>query len=408
MSYRTIVQEGGFAVDVVIVANFCMDFSEYENGRFTYLARLLSKEHNVELVTSRFSHAAKTHRKEADYRKDQYQVTLIDEPGYRKNISLRRFYSHYAWGKNVLKYLKNRKKPDVIYCAVPSFSGPAKIGKFCKKNGIKFVIDVNDIWPEAFKMVLNVPVVSDLIFLPLTVLANKVYRNADEICAVSQTYADRGMRKNKKCSSPHIVYLGTDLDTFDEGKAQKPMETKPEGEIWLGYCGSLGKSYDIPCVIRALELLKRPDVRLIVMGDGENRAAYQALAKEKGVNALFAGRLAYGPMCALLSQCDMTVNPITGGSAGSIINKHGDYAAVGLPVLNTQDSLEYRQLVDIYQMGLNCRNGDAADLAEKLQILLNDPELCKKMGENARRCAEERFDRRHTYPKLVRAVVGKK
>lgn len=394
-------------MDVVIVANFCMDFSKYENGRFTYLARLLSKEHDVELVTSRFSHASKKQRNDEDYQKDQYKVTLIDEPGYARNISLRRFYSHYAWGKNVLHYLKQRKKPDVVYCAVPSFSGAARVGKFCKKNGIRFVVDVQDIWPEAFKMILNVPLVSDLAFLPLTVLANKVYRRADAICAVSQTYADRGMRRNKRCKDARVVYLGTDLRVFDESSAGEPLLYKPEGEIWLGYCGSLGKSYDIPCVIRALEKLNRADVRLIVMGDGENREAYQTLATEKGVNVLFAGRLAYGQMCATLAQCDITVNPITSGSAGSIINKHGDYAAVGLPVLNTQDSLEYRDLVDRYGMGLNCVNGDPGDLAEKLETLLADPELCKQMGENARRCAQERFDRRQTYPILVDAVVGK-
>ncbi len=394
-------------MDIVIVANFCMDFSKYENGRFTYLARLLSKEHDVELVTSRFSHASKKQRDDADYQKDQYKVTLIDEPGYARNISLQRFYSHYAWGKNVLRYLKQRKKPDVVYCAVPSFSGAARVGKFCNKNGIRFVVDVQDIWPEAFKMILNVPVVSDLMFLPLTVLANKVYRRADVICAVSQTYADRGMRGNKRCKDARVVYLGTDLRVFDESAAGEPLLYKPEGEIWLGYCGSLGKSYDIPCVIRAMEQLNRADVRLIVMGDGENREAYQTLATEKGVNVLFAGRLNYGQMCATLAQCDITVNPITSGSAGSIINKHGDYAAIGLPVLNTQDSVEYRQLVDSYQMGLNCVNGDAADLAQKLEMLLNDPALCKQMGENARRCAEERFDRRRTYPILVDAVVGK-
>lgn len=394
-------------MDIVIVANFCMDFSKYENGRFTYLARLLSKEHDVELVTSSFSHASKKQRNEADYRKDCYKVTLIQEPGYARNISLQRFKSHYAWGKNVLKYLKNRKKPDVVYCAVPSFSGAAQVGKYCKKHGIRFVVDVQDIWPEAFKMVLNVPVLSDLIFLPLTILANKVYRRADVICAVSQTYVDRGMRGNKKCRDSRVVYLGTDLQAFDENTTQEPLVTKPDGQIWLGYCGSLGKSYDIPCVIRAMEKLQRQDVHLIVMGDGENREAYQTLATEKGVNVLFAGRLAYGQMCATLAQCDITVNPITSGSAGSIINKHGDYAAIGLPVLNTQDSLEYRALVDSYQMGLNCKNGDADDLAEKLQVLLNDPELCKTMGENARRCAQERFDRRHTYPVLVDAVVGK-
>ena len=38
--------------------------------------------------------------------------------------------------------------------------------------------------------------------------------------------------------------------------------------------------------------------------------------------------------------------------------------------------------------------------------LLKDPELRKKMGANARRCAEERFDRKTTYQKLVRSMTA--
>lgn len=111
-------------------------------------------------------------------------------------------------------------------------------------------------------------------------------------------------------------------------------------------------------------------------------------------------------MCGWVSKCDMVVNPIRKSSAASIINKHGDYAASGLPVLNTQDSAEYRQLVDSYQMGFNCINGNSKDLAEKMAILVEDKNLRLKMGQNARKCAEERFDRRRNYDAIVSAILG--
>jgi glycosyltransferase involved in cell wall biosynthesis len=111
-------------------------------------------------------------------------------------------------------------------------------------------------------------------------------------------------------------------------------------------------------------------------------------------------------MCGILKGCDIVVNPIVGSSAATIINKHGDYAASGKPVLNTQDSDEYRMLVNEYRMGFNCRNGDAADLAEKLGRLADDPELREEMGRNARRCAEEKFDRAGTYRRLAEAILN--
>ena len=52
----------------------------------------------------------------------------------------------------------------MIYCAVPSLTGPYLISRYCKKNKIKFIIDIQDLWPEAFKMVFDVPIIKDIIF----------------------------------------------------------------------------------------------------------------------------------------------------------------------------------------------------------------------------------------------------
>ena len=73
-------------------------------------------------------------------------------------------------------------------------------------------------------------------------------------------------------------------------------------------------------------------------------------------------------------------------------------------MINTQEGKEYRALVRKYQMGFNCRNNDAYDVAKKISVLITNPELRKHMGENARKCARERFDRAKTYDILVWAV----
>ena len=117
------------------------------------------------------------------------------------------------------------------------------------------------------------------------------------------------------------------------------------------------------------------------------------------------GRLKYNEMCSLLTACDITVNPIMHMAAQSIINKHADYAASGLPVVSTQESEEYRRLIESYHMGFNCRNNDSKDLAEKLGVLVNDESLRKQMGANARRCAEEKFDRKTTYRLLADQIL---
>lgn len=386
-------------MDVLIIANFCMDFSDNENGRFSYLADMLVENHLVEIVTSDFYHITKKHRTELPQK--EYKITLLHEPGYRKNVCLERFYSHFIWGSNVKKYLRKRKTPDIIYCAIPSLTAPYLASKYAKANRIRFVIDIQDLWPEAFKMIFHIPVISDLLFGPFTFMANNIYKQADVIIGVSQTYVSRALKVSKKCSGGHAIFLGTKLAAFDR-YAKNHLVKKTKDEIWLGYCGTLGSSYDLICVMDALQLLKdkRYSLAFIVMGDGPRKNEFETYSQLKEIDVRFLGRVNYDKMCGILNMCDIAVNPISHGAAQSIINKHADYAAAGLPVVNTQENEEYRELVEQYDMGYNCQNGNAIDLAEKIDILASNEEKRKTMGKNARKCALEKFDRTYTYAQI--------
>lgn len=393
-------------MDIVIIANFVAELDGKYNSRFSYLAKQLAKNNDVELISSDYSHTEKVKRHNS-MNIFPYKVTLLSEPGYKTNICLKRFYSHYIWGRNVKKYLSMRKKPDVIYCAVPSLTGPWNAAKFCKKNNIRYIIDIQDLWPEAFKMIFKMPIINDIIFIPFKFIADRIYKSADEICAVSETYVNRAFQSNRKKISGHIVFLGTELAAFDENVRRNLIE-RTDNQIWIAYCGTLGSSYDITCVIEALYLLEKKEgksLRFIIMGDGPKKKEFEKIAKNKCVDVLFTGNLPYEQMCGLLSACDIAVNPITRSAAQSIINKHADYAASGLPVISTQENKEYRKLVHDYEMGINCGSSTAKEVAEKLQKLIENPELRIKMGENSRKCAEEKFDRAKTYSEIVDLII---
>lgn len=393
-----------------MICDFCSNFDGKENTRFLYLAKKLKdRGHNVEIITSDFSHSKKAHFSEQP-QNYPFKITMLHEPSYRKNISLKRFFSHFIWGKNVKKHLMDRKPPDVVYAAVPTLQAAYEAGKFCKRNHIKYIIDIQDLWPEAYKMVFNIPIFCDVAFLPFSCLAGRIYKAADVIFAVSDTYLNRALKVSKKNTQGHSVYIGTDLIEFDKNIKQYECyertalrDSKPD-EILIVYGGSLGDSYDIKLVIDALALIQKLDYKFVIVGSGQEENNLQQYAREKQVNAHFVGRVEYERMCAILSLCDIAVNPIKHNSAASIINKHGDYAAAGLPVINTQESEEYRFLVNEYQMGFNCNNGDVNDVANRISMLIEDSALREKMGENSRRCAEDRFDRSKTYLTFLQEI----
>lgn len=398
--------------DVLVVAHFTQVPGENGNGRFDYLAKMLCEAgYCVELITSSFSHRTKTQRVITDEQKYSipYKLTLLYEPGYPKNICLQRFFSHWLYGHSVKKYLKHRKRPDVIYCSVPSLDVAYQISKFAKKYKIRFIIDIQDLWPEAFLMVFHIPVIRNLVFAPFEWKANRIYTMADNIVAVSQTYADRALRVNEKCDKATVVFLGTELARFDELTRFKGIIEKAENEVWMAYIGTLGYSYDLTSVMDAMALLRKVgeprNIRFIIMGQGSLKAEFESYAKQLNLLVTFTGMLPYSEMVSLLSQCDFAVNPILAGSAGSIINKVADYAAAGLPVINTQESEEYRDLLEQYVAGINCANGNIEQLSNAINTLCCSEESRIDFGAGNRRLAEEKFDRRKTYRHIVELIT---
>lgn len=397
--------------DVLLIANFWHFEFEKKSSRYRTMAEVLCNAgYNVEVVSSSFRHQTKQQR-DIEYTKtieSLYKVTLLHEPEYNKNVSLKRIYSHHCFAKEVTKYLKTRKKPDLIICSVPSLSVGSAVTKFAKKNDIKIIIDIQDLWPEAFKMAVNIPVVSDILFMPMMIQANKIYARADKVMAVSETYVKRGLEKNKKDEKGLSVFIGTDSKLVEEAIEGKEI-TRTDNDFWVGYVGALGHSYDIPTVIDALKILKDKGYKNIVfkiMGEGVLIDSFRKYATEAKVNCEFTGFIEYGEMMASLMACDCAVNPIIGKSVSSIINKVSDYAMVGVPVINTQNSSEYRELLEKYECGINCDNGNAQAIAEAILKLYNDEQLRKTMGENSLKLAQEKFDRTVTYKNVISLIEG--
>lgn len=395
-------------MDILIISHFVSFPEETGNDRFCYIVDCLRKNtsHNIELVTSDFSHARKDYH-DMNRKYAAGNVTFIHEPKYKKNISFKRFYSHFVLGRNLKKYLRSRRRPDVIYCAVPSLSVAYQAKEYAARHKIRFIIDVQDLWPEAFQMVFHIPVISNVIYMPLRRLADCIYKGADDIAAVSGTYLKRAKKVNTKSGKGVVCFLGTDLRFFDSCVSRDNVKDK--NKIRLVYIGTLGASYDIKTVIDALRIILRKEeinIELEVLGDGPQKEELEEYAKGLPVN--FYGRLEYRDMVQVLSQCDIAVNPFRHMAAQSIINKVGDYAAAGLPVINTLENKEYIHLLKKYNCGYTCENGNARDMAEKILYLTRHREVMQEMGRNSRRLAEEKFDREVTYQSIIKLIAKKK
>ena len=73
----------------------------------------------------------------------------------------------------------------MIYCEIPPNDVALVAAKYAKKKNIPFVADINDLWPEAMRMVVDIPVISDILFYPLKRDAEKVYASVSGIVGTS-------------------------------------------------------------------------------------------------------------------------------------------------------------------------------------------------------------------------------
>ena len=92
------------------------------------------------------------------------------------------------------------------------------------------------------------------------------------------------------------------------------------------------------------------------------------MQEKRKLEHVFGEEMPYPKMCAYLNASDIAVNPIAKGAAQSIINKHADYAAAGLAVINTQENKEYRGLIEKYHCGINCGVDSVGDVENAIKI----------------------------------------
>lgn len=380
--------------------------------RSMYLFNMMrNMGYEVSILTSDFNHYAKQTRDVERFRKEYPDfdgVKIVHMPKYEKNISIKRWFCEKIYSRNAINWIKDHiDNYDVVYLTMPDIDIILGIDGLLKERGIPMIIDVRDLRPEALKVKLRNPFIYNLVTWKMKIDADKCYACADELVAVSKEYLDRALKVNKKSKNPEVVYIGSILELFDEGvRTIAPGIHKPEGEFWLTYAGTIGSSYDLKTAIDAMEIIskKAPNVRLKILGQGPDRPALEAHANSKGLPVDFVGFVKYAEMAAYLSKSDIALNSIKKGASQSIINKVADYYAAGIPMLNSCWCEEQIWLNDHFKVGVNHKPEDVTEFVEKFTLLYNDEALRQEMGANARRLAEERFDRANSYKTLIKVI----
>lgn len=365
----------------------------------------------VTLVTGDFNHYQKKKRDIKQFKTkypDYSDIIFLHMPEYNKNISIKRYYAEKYWAYEFKKWFKEHAANfDVVFFSDADYILP--VNSICERYGVKKIIDIRDLRPEAFHVVVKNEVLYRILFFPMKLKVDRAYSCADEFVSVSQEYLSRGLQANTKSKNPAVVYLGSTLDKFYSGCSLYSNEYyKPKNEIWVTYAGTIGQSYDIDTIVRAAQRIQEKgykDIRFKILGQGPDEDRVKLLAdKLQCRNIEFVGFLPYERMAAFLSKSDYAINAIKKNASQSIINKVADYLAAGIPMLNGCECKEQQEMVSKYNIGLNYKAEDDLSLADALITLFSDPFLTQKMGNNAKELALVKFDRKKSYQQILKII----
>ena len=174
--------------------------------RFRFLSEMLVEQgFDVDLITSSFQHWEKAPRdtSKACYQGLPYNVVFIDEPGYTRNLDLQRIRSHHVAAKNLREHFERTPgRYSLIYSEIPPNDVARVCAEYATNHGIPYVADINDLWPEAMRMVVDIPVLSDVAFYPFARDAKRVYQLLSGAVGTSEEYAARPAKDRTSALPP--------------------------------------------------------------------------------------------------------------------------------------------------------------------------------------------------------------
>jgi glycosyltransferase involved in cell wall biosynthesis len=210
---------------------------------------------------------------------------------------------------------------------------------------------------------------------------------SDRIISNSRAGADYYFRRFPGRGKTEIIYNGYDLVDFENRQARTRAELGlPPGGLLIGHVANLSYLKDYPTFLKALASVfpEIPGSHAVILGDGDKRADYEAMAQSMGIQerTLFLGHRR--DVLDIVSHFDVGVLASHPEYGEGLSNSISEYMGLGKPVVAT-DIGGNSELVDEGVTGLLCPAGDAEAMAEKLLILLRDASLRKSMGERGLR-----------------------
>jgi hypothetical protein len=338
-------------IKVVTISNFHEDVPISRSNMASNYYQ--SRGYEVKVLYSIYSHSLKAFRMFTNVKH-----VPIKAIAYQSSLSIRRIISYLLFSYGVYKYL-SKTNCDIIYVNIPPNLLSLSVLLFKPKH-VKIIIDVVDLWPEAFphggnqikKTLLQIAGI-------LPKMLRKLLINQSHYCIAESKYFYKKLQLSKKVNSD-IIYLkkfqevGLNIDNVSE-------------ELSIAYLGNIGAIYDFDGLVRILnEVAKVRKVKLHIIGLGPLKEWLVETLELNSILFTYHGAsFDENFKKKILQQCWFGFNGYTNHTEVALSYKSVDYLSYGVPLINSAKE-DTEHFVAEYNVGFNYVPNYISEIISKL------------------------------------------
>ena len=293
-------------------------------------------------------------------------------------------------------------QPDVVIATSPQLLVGLSGWWLARCNGVPFVFEVRDLWPESLAAV-GVSSHNSLLHRSLAKIAGFLYRSCDRLVVVTPAFKDYLVERWRVPEEKiFVVENGVETSLFSSLTPNAALRRTlgAEGKFVASYIGTIGNAHGLEALLEAATLLrdKAPEVLFLLVGEGAEKARIVSLAHDRGLtNVRFVGQQPREKIPAYITASDACLVLLKKSDLFKTVlpTKMLEFMSCARPVILGVDG-HARKVMEQANAGIFFSPEDSTALAEAVIQLAGDPALRESLGRNGRQHVLHYFSRQHT------------
>ena len=309
-------------------------------------------------------------------------------------------YSSFCISAAVTGVFMNR--PDVVIATSPQLLVGLSGWWLARCNGVPFVFEVRDLWPESLAAV-GMGSHRSALHCSLSKIAGFLYRSCDRLVVVTPAFKEYLIEHWRvPAEKIFVVENGVETNVFSRltPNAAIRRELGAEDKFVVSYIGTIGAAHGLETLLEAASRLQQraPNVLFLLVGEGSAKTRIISLARSRGLcNLRFVDQQPRERVPAYIRASDACLVLLRNSELFKTVlpTKMLEFMSCARPVILGVDG-HARKVLEEANAGIFITPENPAELADAVLRLATDPALRESLGRNGRQHILHHFSRQDT------------